>query len=135
MANEHDKPEGEKPRIIIDSDWKAQVEAEKEALRKKEQERASGGHSTPREEMPMPPASFPLLVTTLASQVVVALGQAPHPASGKQEVRLEEARHFIDMLGMLEEKTKGNLTPDEADMLEQVLHELRMLFVAVQSRQ
>lgn len=77
----------------------------------------------------LPPPSFSLLVATFASQAMVAFGHAPNPIDGKTEVRLELARHAIDMLDILEQKTKGNLTPDEATMLESVLHQLRLAFV------
>ena len=76
----------------------------------------------------LPPPSFSLLVATFASQAMVAFGKAPDPIDGKREVRLELARHAIDMLDILEQKTKGNLTADEAAMLEGILHQLRMEF-------
>ena len=77
----------------------------------------------------LPPPSFSLLVTTFASQGAVAFGLVPNPIDGKTEVRLELGRHAIDMLDILEQKTKGNLTPDEAQFLEHVLHQLRMGFL------
>ena len=77
----------------------------------------------------LPPASFTLLVATLATQATCALGQLPDPLSGKTEVRLELAKHVIDTLGVLEAKTKGNLTPDEEQVLESALHQLRMGYV------
>ena len=58
------------------------------------------------------------------------MGQIPAP-DGKPVIQLDHAKHFIDTLGVLEEKTKGNLTSDEAAMLTNVLHELRLLFVSV----
>jgi hypothetical protein len=140
MASEHEHQGGEKPRIVVDTDWKAQVEAEKERLRRQEQTKrpaaseAGKGEAAMGEEGPLPPASFPLLVTTLANQAIIALGQAPHPITGKREVHLDQARHFIDTLGVLEAKTQGNLTPDESAMIEGILHDLRMIFVSVQSR-
>jgi len=87
--------------------------------------------STPEKSAPdnLPPPSFSLLVMTFASQAMVAFGHAPNPIDGKTEVRLELARHAIDMLDILEQKTKGNLTAEEAAMIESVLHQLRMAFV------
>ncbi len=82
--------------------------------------------STPPE---LPPPSFSLMVMTFASQAMVAFGQVPNPIDGKTEVRLELGRHAIDMLDILEQKTKGNLTPEEAAMLEGVLHQLRFAFI------
>src|SRR6266576_1052475 len=77
----------------------------------------------------LPPPSFSLLVATFASQAMVAFGKVPDPIDGKTEIRLELARHAIDMLDILEQKTKGNLTPDEAAMLEGILHQLRLEFM------
>jgi hypothetical protein len=77
----------------------------------------------------MPPPSFSLLVATFASQATVAFGRVPNPIDGKTEVRLELAKHAIDMLTMLEDKTRGNLTRDEAALLENVLHQLRLSYI------
>jgi len=77
----------------------------------------------------LPPPSFSLLVATFASQAMVAFGKAPDPIDGKREVRLELARHAIDMLDILEQKTKGNLSADENAMLEGILHQLRLEFL------
>ena len=68
-------------------------------------------------------------MATFASQATVAFGHVPNPIDGKTEVRLELARHAIDMLDILQQKTKGNLTPEEEAMLEGVLHQLRVAFV------
>jgi hypothetical protein len=129
----------EQPKIIVDTDWKAQVEAEKEKLRRDEQGRQPEGakpRPTPAaaEEERLPAASFPFLVTSLATQAMVALGQIPDPFENKPVVRLSHARHHIDMLAMLDEKTQGNLTPHEQSMLAHVLTDLRMAYVSVESQ-
>jgi len=80
----------------------------------------------------MPPASLEMLVTTLATEAMVALGQFPNPATQEVSLSIEHASYAIDMLGMLEEKTKGNLTPEEAAMMTDLLHQLRMMYMAVQ---
>ncbi len=77
----------------------------------------------------LPPPSFELLLHTYASQALVAFGHVPNPIDGKSEVRLDLAKHAIDMLSILEEKTKGNLTPAESAMLEKILHELRFQYI------
>jgi hypothetical protein len=79
-------------------------------------------------------ASFPMLLTTLATQAMVTLGQVANPVTGKADIDLPYARHFIDTLQMLEEKTRGNLTPDEAGMLSDLLHDLRLAYVAVRDQ-
>jgi hypothetical protein len=84
--------------------------------------------STPTDKLPSP--SFSLLIASLGSQAMVAMGQVPNPLDGKTEVRLDLAKHAIEMLTILEQKTKGNLDAEETKMLDGVLHQLRMAFVA-----
>jgi hypothetical protein len=83
----------------------------------------------PAQPEKLPPPSFSLLLATFGSQAMIALGQIANPLDGKTEVRLDLAKHAIDMLAIVEQKTKGNLTADEAQMLEAILHQLRMLYV------
>ncbi len=78
----------------------------------------------------LPPASLPVLVQLLASQAMLAMGKMKVPGQPDLKVDLDAARHFVDLLDVLEEKTKGNLTPDEAAMMGAVAHELRMIYVA-----
>ena len=124
-------PMSEDKKIIIDDDWKSQVAAEKEALKEDADKPQPASDETPFQ---MPPASFEMLVTTLATEAMVALGQFPNPATQELSVSPDHARYAIDMLTMLEEKTKGNTTPDEEKMITELLHQLRMMFVAVQNQ-
>ncbi|HYL98518.1 MAG TPA: DUF1844 domain-containing protein [Blastocatellia bacterium] len=78
----------------------------------------------------MPEPSFENLVNMLAVEAVMHLGLIENPAE-ERSVDLAAARHMIDMLGMLDQKTRGNLSPDEAELMEGVLADLRMQFVAV----
>jgi len=79
-----------------------------------------------------PPASLQSLISMLATQAMVALGQIPLPGSDQPEYDLEQAQHFIDTLAVLEQKTAGNCTPAEAQILKNLLHDLRLGFIAVQ---
>ena len=60
---------------------------------------------------------------------MVALGEVPNPITGKLDRQPNQAKHFIDTLAMLEEKTDGNRTPEESALLSSLLHQLRMAFV------
>ncbi len=80
-----------------------------------------------------PPASFEVMVSMMFTQAMAALGQMPNPATGKAEVNKPFAKHFIDTLDMLGEKTKGNLTDDESKMLSEALHVLRMSYVGAKA--
>ena len=84
---------------------------------------------TPR--MPLPPASFLFLVLSLRAQCEVQLGLMHYGEDEKPEPDLELARHTIDLMGMLLEKTKGNLSMEEHRMLENSLTELRFRYVQV----
>lgn len=82
-------------------------------------------------EIPLPPASFVFLVVSLRTQTELHLGLMPFGEGEKPEPNLQMARHAIDMLGMLAEKTRGNLTIEEQRLLENSLTELRFRFVQV----
>ncbi len=75
------------------------------------------------------PASFVNFLTTLASQAAAALGAMPNPATGQRTVDLETGKYWIDVLSMLHDKTQGNLHPQEAQLLEGLLGDLRMQYV------
>src|SRR5450631_1593977 len=84
---------------------------------------------TPR--MPLPPASFLFLVLSLRAQCEIQLGLMHYGEGEKPEPDLDLARHTIDLMGMLLEKTKGNLSLEEHRMLENSLTELRFRYVQV----
>ncbi|MCH2160922.1 MAG: DUF1844 domain-containing protein [Phycisphaerales bacterium] len=126
-----DTPDGEAPRIHVDSDWKAEAQAEKERLasvddQKKEADATAG--TAPGE---LPPADFRGLMGLLASQAMMGLGAMGEPESGKVMVDIVGSKYAIDLLGVLHEKTAGNLSEEEAKDLEQVLAELRSRFVQI----
>ena len=121
-------------KIIIDEDWKAKVEAEREAA-KQEPPTAPPASEERSAAPPLPPASLVFLATTLYYQAIVSLGLAPDPLTGKPKPRLSNARHTIDMLEMLWEKTEGNRTDEESQALEAMLHELRMAYVEVMKKE
>ena len=78
----------------------------------------------------MPPEpNFAFFITTMAMQSAIALGDTENPGSGKKEENLPQAKFMIDILGMLQDKTKNNLSPEESSMLEGILYELRMRYV------
>jgi len=124
----------EQPRIQIDSDWKSQAQAEKERLAGIEQEKAKsqgaggGAAGAPGQ---LPPANWDTLMGMMATQALLYMGGYVDPATNRPMVDLEAARHQIDLLGVLETKTKGNLTEDETKQLAAVLYELRMQYVRV----
>jgi hypothetical protein len=119
--------DADQPKLIIDSDWKAQAQAEKEKLAQQEQQRAAeqGAHG---DHEGMPPADFRTLVGMLATQALMYMGAIPDE-QGRAMVALDVAAHYTDLLQTLADKTKGNLTKDESEELTEVVRELRARFV------
>ena len=122
----------DQPKIIIDSDWKAEAQAEKEKLAQQEAERSASGEAggAPGSGK-LPPADFRTLVGMLASQAIMYMGGVADPQSGKAIFDPEASTHLIDLLAVLEEKTKGNLSDEESKELTGVIHELRSRFVEI----
>lgn len=77
------------------------------------------------------PAGFANFLMSIASNAASSLGMMEHPVTHKREVDLELGKHWIDVLGMLEHKTRGNLLPQEQQILEGLLADLRMQYVSL----
>jgi hypothetical protein len=75
------------------------------------------------------PASFVNFLSQLVTNAAAALGAMPHPATGKRTLDLETGKYWLDVLAMLKEKTTGNLLPQEAQLLDGILGDLRMQYV------
>jgi uncharacterized protein DUF1844 len=132
MAQENSS---DKPKIHIDDDWKQQAQAEKEKLAEQVEKPTQGDDAAadesaqgPRE---IPPASFTTLISSLITQTMMAMGGYQDPKTGKRIVDLDVAKHHIDTMKVLEEKTKGNLSDEEAKLLDQALYESRMQYVQI----
>jgi len=85
--------------------------------------------ATANEDYPLPEINFPTFIFSLNSSALVNLGVMEDPATSQKAKNLPMAKQTIDILGMMEEKTQGNLSDDEANMLKTMLYELRMLYV------
>ncbi|MCG3129182.1 MAG: hypothetical protein CHACPFDD_04092 [Phycisphaerae bacterium] len=105
--------------LHVDDDWKVQAQREKERL-------AQSDSAAPQ---PMADASFASLVELLAMQVFISIGGLAGPGGERLPPNPEAAKHFIDLLGVLESKTRNNLTPEEKALLDNVLYEVRMRYV------
>jgi hypothetical protein len=122
------------PKIHIDSDWKAQARAEKERLVEKGKGEGAAGAAGPGAGRGgLPPATFETLVSTMATQALFALGAIPDPRTGQRMMSLDLARHHIDMLTVIEQKSKGNLSADETNLLVTTLYELRQRYIQMSS--
>ncbi len=85
-------------------------------------------------EKELPVLDFATFVLSLSHSALMHLGEAPHPESNKVEKNLPLAKQTIDLIGMIEEKTKGNLTGEEERLLGQVLYDLRMRYVELSKK-
>ena len=101
---------------------KAAESAEKE-VPKTEAKAAAG------EETQLPEVNFSTFIFSLSSSALLHFGEIPDPSSGSKKKNLAMAKHTIDILSMLEEKTTGNLTSDEEQLFKNILYDLRMRYV------
>jgi hypothetical protein len=120
-------------KIIVDEDWKEEAAKEKEVLAA--QEKAEKAEKEEKEEQQeqrqLPPADFSGLISMLATQAFFALGVIRTKEDEEPKTDMALAQYNIDILGIIEEKTKGNLTDEEKKLLEGTIHQLRMAFVQV----
>jgi hypothetical protein len=133
MQQESDRqqePNEERPDIHVDEDWKKAVADEKQRLR--EQEQAAGSDEAAPEAGPTqyPEPTIPVFLAGLYTQTLVALGVLENPLSGERTKNVAEAAYLIDTIGMLKEKTDGNLTEEEDAYFEHVLYDLRLRYVS-----
>lgn len=82
-----------------------------------------------QEQTPFPEVTFSTFIMSLASSALVQLGEVPEPESGQMMENLPVAKHTIDIIAMLKEKTGNCLTPDEAQLIEGLLYDLRMKYI------
>jgi hypothetical protein len=148
----------EKPSLSIDTDWKKQAQEEKKRLAEEQQKKAAvpaaAASATPPAMAPgmgpppaaapsarggargrreLPPASFSTLVQSIVTQILFYLGDLS-PQGGEPMLNLDMAKHQLDLLTMLEEKTTNNLADEEKHMLDAALYEARMRYVNVASQ-
>lgn len=89
----------------------------------------SGSEQRARAGAPLPEVTMATFIFSLSSSALVHLGEIPEPETNRTSVDLPIAKQIIDTLGMLQEKTKGNLDQDEERLLKSVLYDLRMRYV------
>ena len=127
-------PQKESAKIVTDENWKEQAQREKEKLTQADPKTKftgqTGESDTPG---PLPPADFTTLINSLLIQVMFCLGRLGVPDGSRPEVNLDLAKHHIDLMEVLEEKTQGNLSADESKKLALALHEARMQYVQAAS--
>ena len=119
------KEKKDEKKIIIDEDWKAEAQKEKEVLAAEE----GKTEQQPQRRGPLPKGDLAALISTLTTQAFFSMGAFKIEGQENREPDLELAKYNIDMLETLEEKTKGNLSEDEAKILAETLNQVRMAYV------
>ena len=104
----------------------APEESEQEPMQEEAREKREPEQETRTQ---LPEITFSTFVLSLSSSVLFHLGEIPDPSTGAKTADLPLAKQTIDILGMLEEKTKGNLTTDEKNLLSNILYDLRMRYI------
>jgi len=130
MGDDKKDQEQEKSFVVRDKRFSAKKE-EKEEAQDAEVEKSS---EIPRDETPdqkvlLPEIDFTHFIYSLSTSALIQLGEIEDPFSQKQVKNFPLAKQTIDLIGMLKEKTKGNLTPDEERLIDYVLYDLRMRYV------
>lgn len=132
--NDERRNEGQdKGFIVKDRRFSAQKEEgkQKEEVKPKDEVKReeSRKEDVTGKEIPLPEINFNSLILSLSTSALIQLGEIQDPQTNQPAKNLSLAKQTIDLIGMLKEKTKGNLTPDEERLLDSVLYDLRMRFV------
>ncbi|MDR3570484.1 MAG: DUF1844 domain-containing protein [Syntrophobacteraceae bacterium] len=131
--NEEEKGFVIKDRRRFTEDAEVKEDAPRESAETSDQAPGAGPQTASQEEDyargPLPEVTLATFVFSLSSSALVHLGEIPEPETNRTNVDLTIAKQIIDTLGMLQEKTKGNLDHDEENLLRSVLYDLRMRYV------
>ncbi len=124
----------DKRKVRLEDIDKSEQKNEAQAISNEEQEEAAKEYekvsrSQDDKERPLPKVDFSTFVFSLASSALVHLGEVKDPVTGQVSTNLQLARQIIDTLGMIEEKTRGNLNEAEENLLKSLLYDLRIKFV------
>ncbi len=123
-----DKDQEEKGFVVKDKRFSAQKEAEEQPSAKAEAKKEE-----PPQGAPLPEIDFVSFVLSLSTSAFIQLGVVQDPVTKQSAKDLPLAKQTIDLIGMLKEKTKGNLTPEEEKLVDNVLYDLRMRYVKLSS--
>lgn len=130
MGNEKKDEEQEKAFVVKDKRFSAKKEEKGESQIKGEGKIVgTSQEDISAQEEPLPEVDFTNFIFSLSTSVLIQLGEIQDPFTQKSAKNLPLAKQTIDLIGMLKEKTKGNLTPEEERVIEYVLYDLRMRYV------
>ena len=129
MADEKGNEEREKGFVVKDRRFTAKKEGEESPQPKVEKREESPREEKPEQDTSLPEITFPSLLLSLSTSALIQLGEIQDPVSKQTVKNLPLAKQTIDLIGMLKEKTKGNLTSDEEKLMENILYDLKLMYV------
>jgi len=129
MAEDKKEEGQEKGFVVKDKRFSARKEAEGKSQVKEGERVEEPPKEDVKQEVPLPEISFLNLIFSLSTSALVQLGEIQDPVTQQLAKNLPLAKQTIDLVGMLKEKTKGNLTSDEEKVVENILYDLRMRYV------
>jgi hypothetical protein len=130
MGNDKNDEEKEKGFVVKDKRFSAIKEGEEDSRGKEGKKREEPPkEDAVEEDIPLPEINFINFLFSLSTSVLIQLGEIQDPVSEEIAKNLPLAKQTIDLIGMLKEKTKGNLTPDEEKLIENILYDLRIRYV------
>ena len=130
MGNDKKDEEQEKGFVVKDKRFSAKKEEKEESIIKEEGKvEETPGEDTSAQEASLPEIDFTHFILSLSSSALIQLGEIQDPFTKKSAKNLPLAKQTIDLIGMLKEKTKGNLTPEEEKVMDYILYDLRMRYV------
>jgi len=134
MGSDREKEEQEKSFTVRDKRFSAQKEGEGDSKVKEEKKGGElKGEDSPEQEAILPEINFINFLFSISTSALIQLGEIEDPISQQTVKNLPLAKQTIDLIGMLKEKTEGNLTPDEAKLIENILFDLRIRYVKATS--
>jgi hypothetical protein len=133
MGDERKNEEQEKSFVVRDKRFSSKQEEKAEPqIKKEEKVEEPPREEAPAQEGPLPEIDFTSFIFSLSTSALIQLGEIEDPFTKTSVKNLPLAKQTIDLIGMVKEKTKGNLTPDEERLIEYVLYDLRMKYVKAQ---
>jgi hypothetical protein len=130
MGNDKRDEEQEKGFVVRDKRFSSKKEEMGEPQSKEgEKIEETSKEDMPAQEGPLPEIDFTSFIFSISTSVLIQLGEIQDPFTQKSVKNLPLAKQTIDLIGMLKEKTKGNLTPEEERIIEYILYDLKMKYV------
>jgi hypothetical protein len=110
-------------------DKKVVAEGNEDRIKEENKKKGEAKKEEKQQQIPLPEMNFSTFIFSLNSSALFHFGEIPDPATNKREKNLPIAKQTIDIIGMLKEKTNGNLTNDEGMLIDHILYDLRMRYV------